>query len=190
MEHFWRSIEGYFTGPDFIAWAASQLPDNPTICEVGCWKGQSAACWAVELAHKIHSVPAIWLVDTFEEPGASAKEVLDRLGDYRSMFACQPGRSPGVAATFVDHQFDLVFIDADHSYEAVKADIAAWLPKVKPGGIIAGHDFKRFDKQNFGVIEAVTEAFDRFEVFRGISDGGDAQMRGQFWPCWAHRVPK
>jgi len=41
---------------------------------------------------------------------------------------------------FADHILDLVFIDADHRYDAVKADIDNWLPKVKVGGIISGHD--------------------------------------------------
>jgi hypothetical protein len=36
---------------------------------------------------------------------------------------------------------DFVFIDADHSYPAVKADIAAWMPKVKVGGWLCGHDY-------------------------------------------------
>lgn len=36
---------------------------------------------------------------------------------------------------------DMVFIDADHSYEACKRDILAWLPKIKSGGIIAIHDY-------------------------------------------------
>jgi hypothetical protein len=36
---------------------------------------------------------------------------------------------------------DFVFIDADHSYPAVKADIAAWMPKVKVGCWLCGHDY-------------------------------------------------
>lgn len=39
-----------------------------------------------------------------------------------------------------DKSLDFVFVDADHSYEACKKDIQAWLPKVKPGGIMTGHD--------------------------------------------------
>jgi len=53
--------------------------------------------------------------------------------------------------------FDIVFIDADHSYEGVKSDIHLWLPKVKSGGILAGHDF---NVEMFpGTVQAVCEAF-------------------------------
>lgn len=49
----------------------------------------------------------------------------------------------GSEATFFfgDRSLDLVYIDADHTYEAVVADINDWKVKVKPGGYIAGHDF-------------------------------------------------
>ena len=50
---------------------------------------------------------------------------------------------------------DLLFIDGDHSYDACKADIAAWAPFVKRGGVIAFHDFgSRAD----GVTRAIFEA--------------------------------
>jgi hypothetical protein len=54
-----------------------------------------------------------------------------------------------------DGSLDFVFIDAEHTYEAVGADIDAWRPKVKPGGIISGHDYghERFP----GVKQAVDE---------------------------------
>lgn len=42
---------------------------------------------------------------------------------------------------FADNSVDFVFIDGDHSTEAVIADIKAWLPKVKINGILAGHDY-------------------------------------------------
>jgi predicted O-methyltransferase YrrM len=61
------------------------------------------------------------------------------------------------AASFEDGVLDFVFIDADHAYEAVKADIGAWLPKVRAGGFITGHDY---DRVKFpGVIRAVDEYF-------------------------------
>jgi predicted O-methyltransferase YrrM len=66
--------------------------------------------------------------------------------------------SLAAATRFNDAELDLVFLDADHSYAGVRADIAAWLPKVKPGGWIGGHDYKNPDPAfRFGVTEAVDE---------------------------------
>lgn len=46
------------------------------------------------------------------------------------------------ASRMVEPQtFDFVFIDANHSYVDVKNDIELWLPKVRPGGLICGHDY-------------------------------------------------
>jgi len=56
---------------------------------------------------------------------------------------------------FKDSFFDLVFIDADHSYDSVKKDILAWLPKVKRGGVLCGHDYG--NPEHGGVEKAVKE---------------------------------
>ena len=60
---------------------------------------------------------------------------------------------------FKDNSLDLVFIDGDHSYEGVKRDIEAWLPKVKKGGWICGHDYTRLS-----VSKAVHEFFPEVET--------------------------
>jgi hypothetical protein len=56
---------------------------------------------------------------------------------------------------FKDESLDYIFIDANHSYEWVVEDMKAWIPKVKTGGIVMGHDYFVMKKLNFGVIQAV-----------------------------------
>ena len=51
------------------------------------------------------------------------------------------GFSVEVAERFDDDSTDFVYLDGDHSREAVEADVAAWWPKIKEGGVLAGHDF-------------------------------------------------
>lgn len=60
---------------------------------------------------------------------------------------------------FRDGQLDFVYLDANHSFDSVSADLLAWWPKVRAGGIVAGHDFyERHDEyQNCGVESAVRE---------------------------------
>lgn len=65
------------------------------------------------------------------------------------------------AGVFADANFDFVYLDADHTYEGAKADIAAWWPKVRPGGVLAGHDYLKavvgVHKLRVGVMQAVDE---------------------------------
>ncbi len=72
------------------------------------------------------------------------------------------------AATWVeDRHLDFVFIDAMHTYEAVREDVESWLPKVRTGGLLMGHDFSsRFR----GVKRAVIERF-----------GKELQHVGDIW---------
>lgn len=62
------------------------------------------------------------------------------------------------AAKIVDNEsLDFVFIDADHSYSGCKADLEAWFPKVKKGGLFSGHDYDNKEYPEFGVKQAVDE---------------------------------
>lgn len=71
------------------------------------------------------------------------------------------------AKAFTDHSVDFVFIDADHTYEGVRRDIAAWRSKVKDTGILAGHDYSL--SMFPGVVQAVEEAFgDRQRMLDGV----------------------
>ncbi len=45
------------------------------------------------------------------------------------------------AKLFPDGYLDMVYVDADHSYNAVVEDINAWMPKIRRGGILGGHDY-------------------------------------------------
>ena len=78
-----------------------------------------------------------------------------------------------VASTQFQHdQFDWVYIDALHTYEAVKRDLEAWWPLVRPGGMMSGDDFVDYSdakmvewngalpvKFSWGTRRAVTEFF-------------------------------
>lgn len=81
--------------------------------------------------------------------------------------------SPRSASRFADASLDFAFIDGNHLYESVRADIAAWWPKVRPGGLLTGHDYGIYrDAEGlWGVRRAVDEFADQHR--RQISLGAD-----------------
>ncbi len=58
---------------------------------------------------------------------------------------------------------DFIFLDATHTYNALKLDILSWLPKVKKGGLISGHDYHPFF-DNSGIIKIVNEMFGKPDI--------------------------
>lgn len=65
-----------------------------------------------------------------------------------------------------DRSVDFVYIDARHDYDSVLEDLRAWFPKVRAGGILAGHDYVtgRFPQGDFGVRQAVDEFFGEHDL--------------------------
>lgn len=84
--------------------------------------------------------------------------MMERLGN-KSNFTHIRAFSMDAVNQFTDGSLDFVYIDADHSYQAVTDDITAWIKKVKPGGILAGDDYIRShrDTKYYDVIHAVND---------------------------------
>jgi hypothetical protein len=77
------------------------------------------------------------------------QKVLSRVGDKAEII-----RKPSLDAVkdFKDLSLDFVYLDGDHSGDNVLKEILTWLPKLKIGGVLGGHDIKEG-----GVLQAVTE---------------------------------
>lgn len=171
MTHYWTSIPGWFAFRAAYDRILAQLPtDRPsTVVEVGTWMGRSAAYLGVEIVNSGKPVTLV-AVDHFK---GSAEIVDARRGSAADSEAAFRRNIEPVAAAlgerfrlivsdsalaagaFADGSIDAVWIDAAHAYEPVAADLAAWWPKVKPGGILGGDDFVKCP----GVARAVTEYF-------------------------------
>lgn len=162
----------WFDYPNFYQWISQK--NFKTLVEVGVWKGHSISF----LARKIKELnygAKIYAVDLFEDAisedwNKNLKNEISLISDIynrvlennevRDMITDLKGLSWEMADHFEDNSVDFVFIDAGHEYESVVKDIKAWLPKIKSGGIISGHDFYNAP----GVNKAVKELIPKFEI--------------------------
>jgi len=135
-----------------------------SLIEVGVWKGHSISY----LANKNRD-SKIWAVDLFEDTTDNyyQNDYLNRQipfiyeiynmnlikNDVRDIITDIKGDSQESAEKFSDGSVDFVFIDANHEYDKVVADIDSWYKKIKFGGIISGHDYGSWP----GVTQAVNE---------------------------------
>lgn len=120
---------------------------GPRMLEVGSWLGNGST---QVFMRGLRGRGAVYCVDTWEgNPGVKRHSDITEKFDVYETFKSNtdpdeviPIRmdSLDAAKQFEDATFDLIFIDGDHRYEQTKADILAWLPKVKKGGILCGHD--------------------------------------------------
>ncbi len=74
--------------------------------------------------------------------------------------------SEEAAREIADASLDFVYLDARHDYKSVKEDIALWYPKVKPGGVLAGHDY--LEGSIKGTVFGVKPAVDEFVRAAGL----------------------
>ncbi len=184
--HFKTDDMGSHPERGYLFQLASDAPVNAQVVEVGSWMGASTCFLAGGLqgpGAKIFAVDNFQGLSTCGEDAAWYNRHFARLGAkstleiFRANFAAlgfsaraEPVVNDSLAAArelaAKRGTIDLIFIDGDHSYAACKADIAAWAPLTRRGGVMAFHDFG-------SRAEGVTRA-----IFEEIRDGRFAEIVG------------
>ena len=145
--------------------------------DIGCFVGGFTAVMAREAKKRGGKVYSIDIFKNTHEPLDFWKEHLDY--NVRNIFEDNmkeigvmdcieviEGLSWEASARFESESVDFIFVDADHHYSSVVKDLLNWTPKLKPGGIICGHDYNL----NAPIIEqrdvqrAVDELFNNVKV--------------------------
>jgi len=186
--HFKADDMGSFPERGYLFQLASDLPADAQVVEVGSWMGASTCFIAGGLKGpkaKVFAVDNFQGLSTCGEDEAWYNRHFRQLGVqgtleiFRGNFAAlgfsdraEPVVSDSLAAAQAlaakRGTIDMIFIDGDHSHAACQADIAAWAPFVKPGGVMAFHDFgSRAD----GVTQAIFEQTKagRFAAIVGVA---------------------
>lgn len=183
MEHICGNIEGFFDYNGFYSYIiGTEMPMKAEIVEIGAWKGASTAYLAVDIINSGKDIK-LTVVDTWK--GSNGLEIeaenaeVSIFDQFKANLKPVEGlldmtflQMPSVEAAkkFKNESLDFVFIDGNHDFQDVCDDIDAWLPKVKKGGIIAGHDYGTDPNVGFtGVNKAVNLKIKEF------------QLMGQVW---------
>ena len=175
MEHFYQNIQGYNNNSIFYKQTISELQDGAHIVEVGCLKGRSSSFVAVEIINsgkniKFDCVDS-WLVDNTEPMKIDSvdtrrstpyEQFIKNMKPVENYYTPVHMSSVEAAALYTDKSLDLVFLDADHTYQSVRNDILAWLPKVKLGGILAGDDYNQ--RMFPGLVRATNELLKPLQI--------------------------
>ena len=174
MEHFYEKIEGWFDFESIYKKMVENFDSGSHFVEIGSWLGRSASFMAVEILNSGKNIKFdcvdTWLGskgswdesyhnDAIKSLNKSLYEqFLENINPVINYINPIQGWSYEVVEQYKDNSLDFVFIDAAHDYESVKKDINAQYPKVKKGGVIAGHDYN----EPWGVVQAVNEFFNEY----------------------------
>jgi len=146
------------------------LPQNSVCAEIGVFNGSfSKEILNISKPSKLH------LIDCWEHQDQNIyhcghnktnkefekvyKQVCQTFSQYKQV-QIHKEMSINAAKNFNNEYFDWIYVDGNHSYECVKADLLAYEPKVKAGGTICGHDYANHSlaiDHHYGVIRAVNE---------------------------------
>lgn len=164
--------EEWFTYPKLYKSIVDKFPTNSRFVEVGSWKGKSSAFMCVEIANSSKNIE-FFCVDTwigsiehqnYKDLDKLYFAFLNNMKPVENLYFPLKLTSLEASKKFKDESLEFVFIDASHEYEDVLNDLQAWFPKIKKGGILAGHDCYPNNPEWGGVYKAVKETFKDFTV--------------------------
>lgn len=154
MIHFYENIEGWFDYEYFYKKIISSLSEGANVVEIGSYKGKSLSYFVIESINQNKKLN-IYSIDSWENED-DFKQFEKNISNISHLINYYKINSHDGASLFKNGYFDFIFIDANRAYDYVKRDIELWYPKLKDGGIIAGHDY---DPCWMGVVDAVNEKF-------------------------------
>ena len=159
--HLADAIPGWMSMKEltWLATKARELGNNARWAELGCHCGRSlmAVGLALPTGATLVSVDVDW--GQVQNKGINSHGVFRKIKEYRKdeiQIHVLKATTNQASEVYPDSFFDVVFIDADHSYQACSWDIKYWSPLVKPGGLICGHDYAHDYPE---VKKSVDEAF-------------------------------
>ncbi len=134
---------------------------------VGVEVGTSAGMNALEVLKKWSNIEKLYCIDSYPtysdfldpQDQVTLRGVAIKNFVYKPKINLIMEDSVDAAKQFKLESIDFVYIDANHAYKSVEEDIFTWLPKIKKGGLIGGHDYEWTDKENGDDI-AVKNAVD------------------------------
>jgi len=147
------------------------IPRKGIVVEIGSWKGGSAVDFS-KASKKYGKEIRLYCIDTWDYRKRHNSPKLCKIAlkeniykTFKKNMEDYPhtvliGKNKLFLKQFDDGSVDVIFLDANHSFDAVKEDICNWLPKLKVGGVFCGHDYGR---KEYGVTEAVHEFWDKVE---------------------------
>ena len=141
---------------DKRAYILEQLANNSKLVEVGVWKGDfSKQIWNIANPNLLVLVDSWTFDETIrgcapqvngEEPlnqnffDQAKKDTYNKFENYQNVHILDLN-SLDAASNYADNFFDYIYIDAEHTYEAVSRDLKAWYPKLKKNGTLFGDDY-------------------------------------------------
>ena len=133
------------------------LNKETIVCEIGSFEGKSSEMFAL-LTKQVYCIdPWVLYPQIDNESMIKSESKFDLLLTKYDNIIKIKNFSIEASKLFNDKFFDCVYVDGDHDYEPVKQDILYWIPKIKDGGYISGHDYH---------FEGVKKALD--ELFGGV----------------------